>query len=158
MKRLMPKVAIFVLGIIAGASSTSLFLGDTVDALYVENRLLKQQLTTTENDLKQLEEKKQTSRRVVTKISTRVTFAEECDLTDYERSTAELQVEQNVRKWLQLILGQELETVNYQLVPRIIDNREIEVEGKKIGLQVELVVISENLMVYIEVLPVKERL
>jgi len=29
---------------------------------------------------------------------------------------------------------------------------------KKIGLKVELVVISENLMVFIEVLPVKERL
>ncbi len=154
----MPKVAIFVLGIIVGASSTSLFLGDTVDALYMENRLLKQQLTTIENDLKQLEEKKQTPKRVVTKISTRLTFSEACDLTDYEKSTAELKVDQNVREWLQLILGQDLDTVNYQLVPRIVDNREIEVDGKKIGLQVELVVISENLLVYIEIIPVKERL
>jgi len=53
----MPKVAIFILGIIVGASSTSVFLGETVDTLYMENRLLKQQLTTVENDLKQLEEK-----------------------------------------------------------------------------------------------------
>lgn len=154
----MPKVAIFVLGIIVGASCTSVFVGDTLDALHMENRLLKQQLTTVENDLKQLEEKKQTPKRVVTKISTRVNFSEECDLTDYERSTAELKVDKNVREWLQLILGQDLETVNYQLVPRIVDNREVEVDGKKIGLKVELVVISENLMVYIEVLPVKERL
>ncbi|KJS11155.1 MAG: hypothetical protein VR67_15560 [Peptococcaceae bacterium BRH_c8a] len=158
MKRLMPKVAIFILGIIVGASSTSVFLGETVDALYMENRLLKQQLATVEDDLKQLEEKKQTPKRVVTKISTRVNFAAECDLTDYEKSTAELKVDQNVREWLKLILGQDLDTVNYQLVPRIIDNREIEVDGKKIGLQVELVVISENLMVFIEVLPVKEQL
>lgn len=155
MRTLLPKLAIFILGIIAGAATTGVFVGDRVDALHMENRLLKQQLAAAEKDLQQLEEKKQTSRRVVTKISSRLSFAEDCDFTEYERSTVEMAVEKNVREWLKLVLGQDLKTVNYQLVPRIVDNRELEVEGKKIRLQVELVVISENVIVYLEVLPVK---
>jgi len=158
MKRLLPRVALFILGIILGASAANVIAGDTVDALHMENRLLKQRLTTVENDLHQLEEKKQTPQRVITKITSRVDFHAECDLTDYEKNAAGLKVEQNVREWLQPVLGQDLETVDYQLVPRIVDHREIEVEGKKISLKVELVVISENLTVYVEVLPVKERL
>ncbi len=158
MKRLLSRVALLVLGIVLGASAANVITGTTLDALHMENRLLKQRLTTVENDLRQLEEKQQTYQRVITKISTRVDFNAECDLTDYEKNVAGLEVEQNVREWLQPVLGQDLETIDYLLVPRIIDHREIEVEGKKISLKVELVVISENLKVYMEVLPVKERL
>lgn len=156
MRLLLPKLAIFTLGVIAGSAATGVFIGDRVDALHLENRQLKERLVAAERDLRQLEEQKQTSRRVVTKISSRVSFAEDCDFTDYEKSTVEMAVEKNVREWLKLVLGQDLETVNYQLVPRIVDNRELEVEGKKIRLQVELVVISETVLVYLEVRPVKE--
>lgn len=158
MKRLLARVAIFILGIITGASIANAIAGETLDTLHMENRMLKQQLTTVENDLQQLEEKKQTPQRVITKISISVDFPAESDLTDYEKNAAVLKVEQNVREWLKPVLGQDLETVDYQLIPRIVDHREIEVDGKKLSLKVEMVVISENLTVYTKLLPVKEQL
>lgn len=157
MKRLLPKLAIFTVGVIAGASAAGVFIGDRVDVLYLENRVLKSQLTAAEKDIQQLREQKQTPARVVSKISSQVSFSQDCDFTEYEKSTVEMTVEKNLREWLKLVVGQELDTVNYQLVPRIVDNREIEVEEKKIRLKVELVVISENVIVYLEVRPVKKQ-
>ena len=157
MKRLLPKLAIFIVGVIAGASATGVFIGDRVDALYLENRVLKSQLTAAEKDIQQLRQQKRNPAGVVSKISSRVSFSQDCDFTEYEKSTVEMTVEKKLREWLKLVVGQELDTVNYQLVPRIVDNREIGVEEKKVRLKVELVVISENVTVYLEVRPVKKQ-
>ncbi len=156
MRLLLPKIAIFILGFITGAAVTGVATGYHLDELYMENRLLKNKLVAVEKDLRQLQEQKRKPGRVVTQINTTVSFPEDCDFTEYEKSAVEMAVEKNVGEWLKLVKGQEIDTINYQLVPRIVDNREIEIEGEKIRLKVYLVVISENLVVYLEVRPVNE--
>lgn len=131
-KRLLFGLTVFLLGMIVGAALTGVFIGKQIDDLYIKNQSLADSLAVTERELEQLRQASEAMHtRMVTKISTRINFTDECDYSEYERSTIELTVEKKVREWLQVISGQELETINYLLVPRIVDNREIEVEGKK---------------------------
>ncbi len=158
MKLFLFRAAVFVLGAVTGAALAGITIGDQVDRLHIENQLLQDRLAVAEKELQQMRQQKQVQKRVVSKISTRVSFAEECDFSEYERSFIELTVEKIVREWLKVIAGQEIDSINYILVPRIVDNREIEIEGKKIKLKVELVVIAENLVVYLEIIPQKNKL
>jgi hypothetical protein len=158
MKRLFFCLAVFILGVLTGAALTGVSIGNQVDALYIENRALQDNLQVAERELQQLRENSKTShKRVISKITTRVAFSEACDYSEYERSTIELTVEKKVREWLKIISGQEVETINYQLVPRIVDNREMEVDGNKIQLKVNLVVIAENAVVFLEIVPLEDR-
>ncbi len=155
-KRLLFGITVLGLGMIIGAALTGVFVGKQIDDLYIENRSLADNLAVTEKELKQLRQaSEEMHTRVVTKISACINFNEECDYSEYERSAIELTVEKKVREWLQIISGQKLDTINYLLVPRIVDNREVEVEGNKIHLKVILVVLSENVIVYLEIKPIK---
>ncbi|WP_347490925.1 hypothetical protein [Desulfoscipio sp. XC116] len=150
------RVTVFLLGMITGAALTGIFIGKQIDDLSIKNRSLADGLAVAEKELEQLRQANETIHaRVVTKISAHISFAEECDYSEYEQSTIELTVEKKVREWLKIISGQELETINYLLVPRIVDNRELEVEGKKIRLKVLLVVLSEHVIVYLEIIPIQ---
>lgn len=153
MKRLMFGMSVFILGVIAGSAMTGISIGRQIDSLYIQNRSLKDKLAVSEKELVQLREKILEPKRLVTKISTKVYFSGDCDFSEYEKSIIELTVEKEVREWLGIISGQEIDTINYLLVPTIVDNREIEVEGMRIRLKVNLVVISENVVVYLEVIP-----
>lgn len=158
MKRLTFWVTIFVLGAITGAALTGVSVGKQVDSLYIKNQFLREKLLATEKQLNQLQETNQTKySRVISNISTHINFSDKCDYTEFERSTIELTVEKKVREWLKIISGQEVENINYLLIPRIVDSREIMVEDKKICLKVDLVVISERVIVYLEIIPLKNK-
>ena len=156
-KRVLFFIAVFSLGIIVGATLSGVLVGKQIDALYIENRSLKEKISVNEKEIRELKENNKASYiRIITKVSTNVSFNEKCKYTDYEKSTIELNIEKKVREWLKVITGQEVESVNYLLVPGIIDNRELEVEGNKIRIKVTLVVIAENVVVYLEIIPVKD--
>ncbi len=157
MKRLIFWTAIFIIGALIGAALTGVLIGNQVDALYLENRSLQDNLLVVTKQIQQLQKTTQSvQKRVISNISTYVSFAEKSDYTEFEKSTIELTVEKNVRGWLDVISGQDVDEVNYQLVPGIIDNREMEIDGKKIRLIVNLVVISETVIIYLEVKPLKK--
>lgn len=154
--RLIFGAAALGLGMIIGAALTGVFIGKQIDNLYIKNRYLADNLAVAERELEQLRQvSEEMHARVITKISTSIRFDEGCDYSEYERSTIELTVEKKVREWLQVISGQEVKAIDYLLVPRIVDNREIEVEGKKIRLKVLLVVLSEHVIVYLEIIPLQ---
>lgn len=157
MKRLLFGTAVFILGVILGASVTGVVIGKQIDHLYVQNLSLENQLTSAEKELLQLRNNNNGHKRLVSKINTLVNFPEDSGLTEYEKGSIELIVEKKIREWLKTIMGQEIETINYTLVPTIIDNRELEVDGVSIRLKVNLVVISEHILVQLEVITLKEQ-
>lgn len=157
MKRLLFWTAIFLLGTLAGAAFTSVLIGDQIDALYIENKILQDNLLSADKQIKQLQESNKVKKRVISNISTYVEFAEKNDYSDFEKSTLELKVEKNVRQWLDIISGQDIENVNCLLIPHIIENREFDFENKKIRLKVSLVVISETVSVYVKVIPISKK-
>jgi hypothetical protein len=152
-------MAIIMLGALLGAAFTGVLIGKQIDDLYIENRSLRDNLLTADKQIKQLQETHQpVKKKVISSISTYVTFAEESAYTDFEKSTIELTVEKNIREWLGVISGQDVDDANHLLVPGIINNREIEIENKRIRLAVNLVVISETVCVYVEVIPLKNKI
>ncbi|MEN6325605.1 MAG: hypothetical protein ABFD18_05290 [Syntrophomonas sp.] len=157
MKRLLFWTAIFILGALTGTALTSVLIGNRIDTLYIENRILQDNLLAANKQIKQLQESYKVKKRVISNISTHVEFAEKNDLTDFEKNTLELNVEKNVRDWLSIISGKDVNDVNYLLIPHIINNREIEFENRKIRLQVNMVVISETVNVYVRVIPINKK-
>lgn len=157
MKRLLFWIAVFMLGLLTGAAFTSVLIGNRIDTLYMDNRILQDNLLAADKQIEQLKESQKVKKRVISHINTHVEFAEKNDYTDFEKNTIELNVEKNVRKWLAIISGQDVDDVNYLLIPKIIDNRELESENRKIRLKVNLVVISETVNIHVEVMPVTNR-
>ncbi|MDD4803209.1 MAG: hypothetical protein PHF24_09775 [Syntrophomonas sp.] len=156
MKRVIFWMTIFIIGALIGAALTSVLIGNQVDALYIENTSLQDNLLVADKQIQQLQKATQSlKKRVISNIITYVSFAEESDYTEFEKSTIELSVEKNVREWLGIISGQAVDEVNCQLVPGIIDGREMEIAGQKLRLEVKLVVISETVSIYLEVKPLK---
>lgn len=156
MKRLLFGAAVFILGVIVGASVTGVIIGRQIDHLYVKNLSLEDQLASTEKELKQLRNNNDNHKRLVSKINTLVNFSDDNGLSEYEKGSIELIVEKKINDWLKVIIGQEIEKINYVLVPTIIDNRELEVDGISIRLKVNLVVISEHVFVHVEVITLKK--
>lgn len=155
MRRLLFWTAIFVIGALTGIAFTCGLIGNRIDALYIENKTLQDNLWAADKQIEQLKEAHKVKKRVISNISTYVEF-DKNDYTDFEKNTIKLNVEKNIREWLDIILGQNVENGNYLLIPHIIDNREIEFEKRKIRLKVNMVVVSETVNVYIRVIPIND--
>lgn len=150
-------IAVLLLGMIIGGSLTGVIIGKQIDDLYVQNISLENQLTSAQEELLQLKNNIHSQKRLVSKINTVVNFPVESTLTEYEKGSIKLVLEKKMGEWLKTILGQEIETINYALVPTIIDNRELEVDGVTIRLKVNLVVISEHILVQLDVITLKQQ-
>ena len=154
MKRFLNRfTAIFTLGILLGSSLTSVLIGRQIDALYIENRSFRENMAAAEQQIKKLQEKQPDKKRVISNINTYVSFSSATDYTDTEQRIIELIVGDHIREKLEVLAGQNIDDVNYLLVPRIIDQREIDFENQKLRLVVNLVIISETVSVYVEVTP-----
>lgn len=135
---------------------TNMVIGKQIDNLHISNQALQQQLSVSERELQSLKESlDEKKRQIITGIDVKVEFVGE-ELTSYEESAATLMTEERVEEWLEVIKGQEIDDVDYMLIPKIIDGREIEVDGWKISLKVKLVVISKIIIVYLEAEPIPQ--
>ena len=150
MKQFLFWAAVFVLGVLAGASLSTVMIGSQIDALHIENMSLRDNLNTLEKQIQQLQEKPQ--KRIVSKIDTYVEFADDNDFNDIEESVLKLTVEKSIREWLKPILGQNVAEVNYLLIPGII-NREIEMDKNMVLIMVKMIVVSETVSIYVVVQP-----
>jgi len=156
MKKWAKYFVIFFLGVLVGASLTNMVIGKQIDNLHISNQALQQQLSVSERELQSLKESlDEKKRQIITGIDVKVEFVGE-ELTSYEESAATLMTEERVEEWLEVIKGQEIDDVDYMLIPKIIDGREIEVDGWKISLKVKLVVISKIIIVYLEAEPIPQ--
>lgn len=148
--------AAFIIGVLAGASLTNIIIGVQIDNLHMSNQALQQQLSVSEKELQALKESlAEKKKQIITGIEVKVDFTGE-KLTGYEESAARLMAEKRVEEWLEVIKGQEIDDLDYMLIPKIIDNREIDVEGIKFNLKVKMVVITKTVIIYLEAKPVVE--
>lgn len=60
-----------------------------------------------------------------------------------------------MRDWLHPLLGQEVSRLDYLLIPRVVDRRQVDVDGRKYVLKVNLVVVAERTMIYLDAVPQK---
>lgn len=142
--------AFFFLGMLAGGVLISANLGGQVDAITHKNQLLTRQLEVCQDELSQLKKSVgESEKKVVSGIEPQITIVGE-NMARLEEENAILFLDKQVRQWLEPVKGQDLEKLNHQLVPQVIDNRTVEYEGAGYQLKVKILVIDTNITVYIE--------
>ncbi|MDD4238477.1 MAG: hypothetical protein PHT62_07970 [Desulfotomaculaceae bacterium] len=143
-------IALFFLGMVAGGVLVTVDLGGQIDEITHKNQLLSQQLELCSDELKQLQKSLgEREKRVVTGIEPHITILGE-NMAKIEEENTILVLEKQVRQWLEPVKGQEIDKLNYSLVPQVIDNRVVEFEGANYQLKVQLVVIDANITIYLE--------
>lgn len=152
MKRVLFWSAILIIGMLLGASLTAALIGARIDSLHMENVSLQDSLAAMDEQIQHLQEKPK--KRIISRIDAKVSFDGKTDFNDFEKGTIQLTIEKSIREWLEAIIGQDLNAIDHLLIPQIINNREIEVNSKKIRLEAETVVISDIVTVYVNVLMV----
>jgi len=146
-------LAIFILGFLVGGIYVNIRLGEQVDNLSQANSALRNELTDKQSELEQLKENAAKQNvQVVTAIQPTVSLPED-KLNRYEKMSVQLEIEKNIKNWLKSLLGQEVRSLNYLLIPEIIDGREIELENKKYQLKVKIVIITDKIIVYVDASP-----
>lgn len=143
-------LALFFLGMVAGGVLVTVHLGGQVDEITHTNQLLSQQLELYRDELNQLKKSLgEKEKKVVTGIEPRISILGE-NMARLEEKNTILVLDKQVRQWLEPVKGQEVDQLNYSLVPQIIDNRVVEFEGANYQLKVQLVVIDTNIIIYVE--------
>lgn len=153
MKRLL---AALVVGMLIGGALVNVLLGEHVDRLTLVNEALQDKLASTEKELEQLKENLATRQeKTITAVEVHVTLVHGKDVPELDQAKARLVVENKVRDWLHPLLGQEVSRLDYLLIPRVVDRRQVDVDGRKYVLKVNLVVVAERTMIYLDAVPQK---
>jgi len=146
-------LVIFILGFLVGGIYVNIRLGEQVDNLSQANNSLRDELADKQNELQQLKDNMaQKNIQVVTAIQPIISLPVD-KLNKYEEMSVRLEIEKNIKDWLKSLFGQEVRSLNYLLIPEIIDGREMEIESKKYRLQVKILVITDKIIIYVDAIP-----
>ncbi|MFZ5647981.1 MAG: hypothetical protein ACOY30_10230 [Bacillota bacterium] len=149
-------ISIFILGILLGSAVTNIHIGAQIDYLTLTNITLRDELADAERNLQKLKESSENKRKqTVTTVETFLLMDSRDDLSDYEELAVELEAEKKVKEWLNPLIGQDVSGIDTLLIPRILDNREIEVNGGKYRIRTHLVVINKKITVYVKAMRLK---
>lgn len=144
-------VALMLAGIIMGAVLMNMLIGAQLDNLTLANRSLQQDLLDAQQRLRQAREASEARKKqTVSALEVFLLLDPGEDLTDYDRMAVEMEVSKKVKDWLNPVTGQEVDSLDSLLIPRIVDNREIEANGNKYRLRTYLVVVAGKTTVYIK--------
>lgn len=152
MKGLLRVMAPFILGVLVGATLMTVHNGRQIEHLMYTVRLLNEELTAVNQELESVRENlSDERRRVISTIKVDVRLPP--DLTSYEERSARLEIEKTVKRWLEPLYGQDTDTLNFVIIPQIIDGRDVAVDGRNYRLETRLVFVGEEMIVYVQGTP-----
>jgi len=68
---------------------------------------------------------------------------------ELDQTRGRLIMEATVRDWLQPLLGREVDRLAHQLVPRVVDGRQVSIDGRVYVLRADLVVVAPKTGIYV---------
>ncbi len=142
-------ISMLILGLLIGSSTTILLIGSQVDQLNLEKEGLEHRLSACEDENTKLQESLQKRKLVVTSIEPIVTI-ENDDLTSYERESYTLEITKIIKELLNPLNGKEIEDIDYTLVPEVLENRIVTVDGKNFRLHVNTIIFSQKVIVVVK--------
>jgi len=149
-------ISAMILGIILGSAVTVLQIGSQLDDLSLKNRNLEEQLADVKNELQKSKDTSKIKKKLsINTVEAFLLLENQEELSDYDRIAVELETSKEVKKWLKPIIGQEIEEIDSLLIPRIVDNREVESNGNKYRLKTYVVVVNQKTCVYVKATPQK---
>lgn len=156
MKKLL---SIFICGMIAGSALMSLSISYRIDELTLVNQNLYNELTKLYEEIdiltQRLNEKDKRQKLLVKGIQPIFIFPADT-FTHYEEEALRLELEKKIMVLLQDLKGQEVSTIDYRLIPQIINNRHVTVLKRTLKLRVENTIIAPEITVHIKIIPVKD--
>ncbi|MFZ5649537.1 MAG: hypothetical protein ACOY4I_01615 [Bacillota bacterium] len=156
MAGLLRGISILILGFLLGSAVTNMHMGAQIDYLSLANKTLRDELADAEYSLQKLKEATEARRKnTITSVEAFLLMDPREDLSDYECLAVEQEAEKKIKEWLNPLIGQEISGIDALLIPRIVDSREIEVNGSKYRLRTHLVVIGKRTSVYVKASRVK---
>ncbi|ACB84143.1 hypothetical protein [Natranaerobius thermophilus] len=140
----------FLLGILIGATSTSYFLNYQIENLYWEKTELEQELSQTENRMEKLEEELRTLEEKWEQDPSNV-VKDANIVVDYEDNPqVVLAIKEFCQDIAQEIIGYQINKLEPELIFQMFDNRSTKVEEQEYKINVNSLIISERLTLWIE--------
>jgi len=147
-------LACFILGSLAGATALSLKLGQEIERLTYKTRIQQDELAGATRELNRLKASLEArQKRRVRNIDVKIVL--NGNLTEIEKQGIEIELEKELEKRLSVLLERELSTLNYWLIPGMVNDRVIQVDGRDFELHVDTVVVAETLGVVVRARPRK---
>ncbi|MEW6573597.1 MAG: hypothetical protein AB1374_08205 [Bacillota bacterium] len=140
--------ACFTIGILVGAAVLNLLLGQEIERLTYKTRVQQDELAEASRELNELRASLEAKRkRCVRGFDVKIILAG--DLTEIEKRSVRIDIEKEVEKRLNPLMNRELATLNHWLIPGMLNERVVAVEGREFELHVETIVVSETLSIIV---------
>ncbi len=141
-------IAVFLVGILVGASVINLLFGSMIDELYWEKENLKITLFETTERLRKLEDQLETHQnQVVREVK--------IELVLDKNSFTELSLRQAISEIVGNLVGEELSGLNPYLIHQMIDGRNIKLDDNQLfRIEVIWIIISEQIIFHLSCNPV----
>ncbi|MGI6647660.1 MAG: hypothetical protein ACOX5W_00965 [Bacillota bacterium] len=155
--RLLPMLAAFIIGLALGSAAINIFIGYQIDELHLNKKELEGQLGSCQKELAELKKNlaEQKNRRL-TNIDIHVAIDDNglnnLNLTKLEQEQIEIEVIKNSKERLASLIGQELSKLNYPQIALVLDGREITFNQQVYLQEVDLIVVTDQIDVYVTVL------
>ncbi|MGI9952436.1 hypothetical protein V3F56_08745 [Moorellaceae bacterium AZ2] len=147
-------LAFFLLGVLTGASAANMWLAQQLDWLHLTNEKLRQQLEAASQELAEIKENVARQHlQVVTAIEPIITFPPNSRPPVLEGQAISLALTKEVQKLMAPLMGQEVSKINLLLVPGLVDDRVVRINGRSFKLKVTLVLISERVVIHVQAQP-----
>ncbi len=138
------------LGVVIGATITTVYLSNELDELHWTKTELEQQVTQKEERLEKLEQELLSMEEKWEHSSSNV-VRDTTIVVDYEDDPQTvLAVEEFCQEIAQEIIGHRISNLEPKLIFQMFDNRTLQVNDNQYRLEVESLLISENLTVWIK--------
>lgn len=142
-------LAVLLVGVTLGAALMNLLLSKRYDELFISREKLKVELYETRERLKKLEVQEKQAALLVQDIE--VLFPE-----DKNDPLVEVKLQAAVLELTESLLGEDVESVSYQLLTDLLDSRLLEIEGKYYRIKVKTMVIARIITFILDYSPVEK--
>lgn len=144
-------LSLLLIGILIGSGAANMVIGDQVDYLTMANKNLQDQLAEREYQLQKLNDaSRQKNARVITTVEAYLSADSMEGLTEYDQLSLQLEANKKIKEWLSPLVGQDVNSIDSLLIPRIVDDRILQAEGNKYRIKTHLVIINEKISLYIK--------
>jgi hypothetical protein len=141
-------IASFIIGLLVGAATLNLVCGKHLDQTKLDIEKLQEKLADQNEQIITLEKTiEQSQVLVITGIEVHVRFKDEDLNEDYNI----LEIEKAVKQLVKDIRGKEVSSLDPLLIKNIIEGRTIKISNEEFLLSVKSLLISEKLIIYVEI-------
>lgn len=136
-------ISLFLLGLLTGMIIMNSVQGQRLEGLYWEKEDLKVQLYEKNEQLQSIQEQQEAMLPAVVKEI-------KLEIKMEENDFVEPALKKEIYDLASGVLGHEIRALPYSMVINLLENREVEAEGKAYRLDVEAVIIGETLTYYLK--------